>query len=30
MIDEVLDSLVVGQNWKDDIRVILFVKLLKL
>ncbi|MDY6968766.1 MAG: acetoacetate--CoA ligase, partial [Spirochaetota bacterium] len=26
-IDEVLDSLVVGQNWKDDVRVVLFVKL---
>ncbi len=26
-IDEVLDSLVVGQNWDNDVRVILFVKL---
>lgn len=25
--DEILDSLVVGQNWQDDVRVILFVKL---
>lgn len=27
-IPEVLDSIVVGQNWDDDVRVILFVKLL--
>jgi len=26
-IDEILDSLVVGQNWDNDVRVILFVKL---
>ncbi|MCK4722738.1 MAG: acetoacetate--CoA ligase, partial [Dehalococcoidia bacterium] len=26
-LDEVADSLVVGQNWENDIRVILFVKL---
>jgi len=25
--DEILDSLVIGQNWQDDVRVILFVKL---
>jgi acetoacetyl-CoA synthetase len=25
--DEILDSLVVGQNWEDDVRVILFIKL---
>lgn len=28
-IDEVEDSVVVGQNWKNDVRVILFVKLAK-
>ncbi len=27
-IDEIVDSLVVGQNWKNDVRVILFVMLL--
>lgn len=27
MLGEVEDSLVIGQNWKDDVRVILFVKL---
>ncbi len=27
MIDEVVDSVVVGQDWKDDTRVVLFVKL---
>ena len=26
-LDEVLDSLVVGQDWEDDVRVVLFVKL---
>ena len=26
-IDEIEDSLVIGQNWRDDVRVILFVKL---
>ena len=26
-IDEVLEGLVIGQNWQDDVRVILFVKL---
>ncbi|MFC1782497.1 acetoacetate--CoA ligase [Planctomycetota bacterium] len=26
-IEEVVDSLVVGQNWRDDVRIILFVKL---
>jgi len=26
-VEEVLDSLVIGQNWDDDVRVILFVKL---
>jgi len=26
-VDEVLDSLVIGQKWKDDLRVILFVRL---
>ena len=26
-VDEVLESVVVGQNWKDDVRVILFVRL---
>jgi acetoacetyl-CoA synthetase len=26
MLDEIEDSLVVGQNWKNDVRVILFVK----
>lgn len=29
IIEEVEDSLVVGQNWNDDVRVILFVKLKK-
>jgi acetoacetyl-CoA synthetase len=28
MLDEVEDSLVVGQNWKNDVRVILFVKMM--
>ncbi|MGD9973465.1 MAG: acetoacetate--CoA ligase [Desulfatirhabdiaceae bacterium] len=27
MLDEIEDSLVVGQNWKNDVRVILFVKM---
>jgi len=27
MLDEIEDSLVVGQNWKNDVRVILFVKI---
>ncbi len=27
IMDEVVDSLVVGQNWQDDVRVILFIKL---
>lgn len=27
--DEIIDSIVVGQNWKNDVRVILFVKLRK-
>ncbi len=26
-IDEIDDSIVIGQNWKDDVRVILFIKL---
>ena len=26
-MDEIMDSLVVGQNWEDDVRVVLFVKL---
>ena len=26
-LDEVVDSLVIGQNWENDVRVILFVKL---
>lgn len=26
-IDEVLDSIVIGQDWEDDVRVVLFVKL---
>ena len=26
-IDEIEDSLVIGQNWRDDVRIILFVKL---
>jgi acetoacetyl-CoA synthetase len=26
-IDEILDSLVIGQDWGDDVRIILFVKL---
>lgn len=26
MLDEIEDSLVVGQNWKNDVRVVLFVK----
>ncbi len=26
-LDEVADSIVVGQNWEDDVRIILFVKL---
>lgn len=26
-VDEVLDSVVIGQNWDDDVRVVLFVKL---
>mgnify|MGYP000744664616 CR=1 FL=1 len=26
-IDEVLDSIVIGQDWQDDVRVVLFVKL---
>jgi acetoacetyl-CoA synthetase len=28
MLDEIEDSLVVGQNWKNDVRVILFVKMM--
>ena len=28
-MDEIVDSLVIGQNWEDDVRVILFVKLAK-
>ena len=28
-IDEVVDSVVVGQKWEDDVRIILFVKLAK-
>ena len=28
MLEEIEDSLVVGQNWKNDVRVILFVKLM--
>jgi len=27
MLDEIEDSLVVGQNWKNDVRVVLFVKM---
>jgi len=25
--DEIADSVVIGQNWKDDVRVILFVQM---
>lgn len=28
MLDEIEDSLVVGQNWKNDVRVVLFVKMM--
>ncbi|MGC1182682.1 acetoacetate--CoA ligase [Legionella sp.] len=28
-IDEVIDSIVIGQDWQDDVRVVLFVKLRK-
>jgi acetoacetyl-CoA synthetase len=28
-VDEVLDSIVIGQHWNDDVRIVLFVKLRK-